>query len=272
MTALTTKLHQRRRVSTKEQLLVALPEPSLSMEQDSEFLLVRVDGRWEQIRLHDYEKIYAIPGLYERVIYDILKCDSPVTICRLLEAELAARNIPPRELRVLDLGAGNGIVGEILADMGVEFIVGEDIIKAAAVAAKRDRPGIYNYYHVADMTQLGEDDRRKLAGYRLNCLICVAALGFGDIPPLAFATAYNLIEPGAWVAFNIKEAFLKQDDDSGFARLIRRMTAEGTLGIHKKVRFQHRIGTDRRPIHYFGIVGTKDREIGERHLLELRSG
>ncbi|MHC4090442.1 MAG: methyltransferase domain-containing protein, partial [Planctomycetota bacterium] len=141
-------------------------------------------------------------------------------------------------LRALDLGAGNGMVGEELADMGVKFIVGADIIEAAAEATQRDRPGIYANYHVVDMTRLNQSDRRELAGYGFNCLTCVAALGFGDLPTEAFVNAYNLIEPGGWIAVNIKSSFLDQDDAGGFARLIRSVMADKTLEVRKTQRYQ----------------------------------
>jgi 2-polyprenyl-3-methyl-5-hydroxy-6-metoxy-1,4-benzoquinol methylase len=227
-----------------------------------------VNGEWRQIRIHDYDALYAIPGLYERLIYEILKCDSPATVRRLLEASLTVNGTEARDLRVLDLGAGNGIVGEELADMGVEFIVGLDIIEAAAEATERDRPGIYTDYHVVDITRLTEGEWRELAGYRFNCLTCVAALGFGDIPPEAFATAYNLIEPGGCVAFNIKAEFYDANHGSDFARLIRSMIAEKILDPRKTQRYQHRIGTNRQPIHYVAVVGSKQRDIDVRPLTE----
>ena len=89
-------------------------------------------------------------------------------------------------------------------------IVGVDIIEEAAEAAERDRPGVYDDYVVVDLTDRRADDPRDALGARgFNCLTTVAALGFGDIPPEAFATAFNLVEPtAAWVAFNIKERFL----------------------------------------------------------------
>jgi hypothetical protein len=33
----------------------------------------------------------------------------------------------------------------------------------------------------------------------------VAALGFGDIPPEVFESAFELVEDGGWAAFTIKE-------------------------------------------------------------------
>jgi len=244
-------------------LRIALPPADLSLSQDEEWCVVRLNGEWREIRLHDYDELFSVPGLYERLIYDLLKCDSPARIRKLFEAELTASDTQAATLRVLDLGAGNGMVGDELADIGVEFIVGADIIEAAAEATQRDRPGIYANYHIVDMTRLSQDDRRELAAYRFNCLTCVAALGFGDIPTEAFANAYNLIEPDGWIAFNIKSGYLDQDDSSGFARLIQSVIADKTLEVCKTQRYQHRVGTNRKPIQYTAIVGKKRRNIGD---------
>jgi 2-polyprenyl-3-methyl-5-hydroxy-6-metoxy-1,4-benzoquinol methylase len=176
---------------------------------------------------------------------------------------LDACDTPTSTLRVLDLGAGNGMIGEELADIGVEFMVGVDIIEAAAEATQRDRPGVYADYHIVDMARLKQSDRRELARHGFNCLTCVAALGFGDIPTKAFANAYNLIEPGGWIAFNIKSSFLDQDDSSGFARLIQSVMADKTLEVRKTQRYQHRVGTNRQPIQYVAIVGNKRHDIDD---------
>jgi len=236
------------------------------MTQDAEWCVVRVDGKWRQIRFHDYDELYSVPGLYEKVIYDILRCDSPHVVRSVLEAELSDAGTPADELRVLDLGAGNGIVGEELADLGAEFIVGVDIIEEAAKATGRDRPGLYDNYHVVDMTTLNEGQRRELAGYRFNALTCVAALGFGDIPTRAFVAAYNLIGLGGWIAFNIKEDFLTDRDRSDFSGLIRSMMDDGVLKVRQRRRYQHRFSTDRRPLYYEAIVGIKRHDVAA-HML-----
>jgi 2-polyprenyl-3-methyl-5-hydroxy-6-metoxy-1,4-benzoquinol methylase len=255
-----------------DELVVALPEPSLSMQQDEEWCVVRVGGQWRQIRFHDYEELYSVPGLYEKVIYDILHCDSPQVVCSLLADELSDSDAPARELRVLDLGAGNGMVGEALADLGAGCIVGLDIIAGATEATRRDRPGLYDNYHVVDLTALGEAQRRTLAGYRFNALTCVAALGFGDIPTRAFATAYDLIQPGGWIAFNIKEEFLSNGDRSGFSRLIRALLAGGALEVRRRRRYRHRLATDRQPLHYVAIVGVKRHGVVEQVLRACEHG
>ncbi len=237
------------------------------MSQDAEWCVVRVNGHWQQIRFHDYADVYAIPGLYERLFYDILKCQSPATVRRLLEAELRRSGTPPGDLRVLDLGAGNGMVGEELAHMGVEAIVGVDIYQEAADALERDRPGIYTDYFVGDVARLVNQQREQLASFAFNCLVCVAALGFGDIPPTAFAEAYNLVEPQGWIAFNIKEDFLNGPDSSGFARLIRGMIDEGVFSVEAEKRYRHRMATNGDPLFYVAIVGVKCQDVGD-HLLD----
>ncbi|MGB2985154.1 MAG: methyltransferase, partial [Phycisphaerae bacterium] len=129
-----TSTHIGQRSTLHDDLRIALPPADLSLTQDEEWCVVRLNGEWREIRLHDYDELFSVPGLYEHLIYDILKCDSPARIRKLLEAELAASGTQAGTLRALDLGAGNGMVGEELADMGVEFIVGADIIEAAAEA------------------------------------------------------------------------------------------------------------------------------------------
>ena len=216
---------------------VALPRPEAHLEQDHEWCVARLDGEWREIRFHDYASVYEVPGLYEYIFSGLLKCESPKVVRHLLEGEIQSSHRDSQPLRVLDLGAGNGLMADELSEMEAELIVGVDIIPEAARAADRDRPGLYKKYFVLDMTGLSEGERSELRGYRFNCLTCVAALGFGDIPALAFAEAYNLIAPGGWVAFNIKEQFLGSGDRSGFARLIEHMASEGVLWIRRRHRY-----------------------------------
>ncbi len=160
---------------------------------------------------------------------------------------------------MLDLGAGNGIVGEALRDRGFKEIVGVDIIPEAGDAAARDRPDVYADYFVADMT----DAARRRATWRcekrkFKAMTSVAALGFGDIPPEVFTAAYDLVEDGGWIAFNIKQDFLDEDDDSGFEELIGGML-NGKGGIEQRARrrYRHRLDISGEPLYYDALVGIK---------------
>src|SRR3954466_2364583 len=129
-------------VSLAQSLAVEFPGDEL-LDQDVEWCRVTVGGETREIRFHDYHEIYAVPGLYEFLFYERLRCCSPRVVRELLEQELQSEDVDPATLRVLDLGAGNGMVGGQLADLGARSITGIDLIPEAAAAARRDRPGVY---------------------------------------------------------------------------------------------------------------------------------
>jgi hypothetical protein len=242
----------------------AIPEFRLTdqaLSQDEEWVEIRVDGRWQRRRLHDYDELYNIPGLYEALFNRTLKCSSPVRVVNLLTSVMSEAGDSPEQLRVLDLGAGNGMVGHELQNYNVDFCVGADIIPEAREATLRDRPWCYDDYFVADFTQLEAEVADKLRDYRLNTLACVAALGFGDIPAKAFLTAIDLLETPAYVAFNIKEDFVQERDTSGFSGLIRELAQRGVLQIQAYRRYQHRISCAGEPLYYIAMVATKEKDI-----------
>ncbi|MFQ5575201.1 MAG: methyltransferase domain-containing protein, partial [Terriglobia bacterium] len=165
------------------------------------FYLLDGEGQKTKIRLHEYDRLYQIPGLYEQVVYERLKCQSPSIVTEVLKYALSQSDQRLSELRVLDLGAGNGIVGEELKKHGVSRLIGIDIIPEARDATERDRAGVYDAYYVVDLCSLTVDEHEEIASWSPECLISVAALGFGDIPPQAFLEAFNLISKQGWVAF-----------------------------------------------------------------------
>jgi hypothetical protein len=145
--------------------------------------------------------------------------------------------------------------------MGAGSVVGVDIIQAAAEATDRDRPEVYEDFLVLDLTDIPADTLSELEGRRFNCLTTVAALGFGDIPPDAFTAAFNLIEDGGHIAFNIKEDFMADEDDSGFSGLIRKALEDGTLALERERRYRHRMSVTGEPLHYLALVAEKRRDL-----------
>lgn len=232
------------------------------LEQDEVyFYLVGDDGGKQRVRFHDYASIYRHPGLYEQLFYDRLRCNSPAKVSEILKSAIGQTNETFTALRVLDLGAGNGLMGEALARYGFSRLVGADIIPEALEALERDRPQLYDAYYVADFCGLTDDLREELGSWGFNCLTTVAALGFGDIPPLAFMEAYNLVHPQGWVAFNIKETFLDGSDDSGFSRMIREMIMSRRFDIHHLERYRHRLSMEGEPLYYYAIAARKNGDI-----------
>ena len=136
-------------------------------------------------------------------------------------------------------------------------LVGVDIIPEAQVATERDRPGVYDAYYLMDFCSLDENDRDDLKAWSLDCLVSVAALGFGDIPAQAFLEAFNMIGKDGWIAFNVKETFFDRSDDSGFSQLIRELIFSEYLDLHHLQRYRHRFSIEGEPLYYFALGGRK---------------
>lgn len=246
------------------------PQESSELNQDEVyFYLIEEGDRRTKLRFHDYDQIYLRPKLYEQLFYDRLKCSSPKKVGQILYATLAGINQHPTELRVLDLGAGNGMMGEVLKSHGVSRMVGADIIPEAKDAAYRDRPLIYDEYYVADFTKLDPKVEDELQSWSFDCLTSVAALGFGDIPPRAFFQALQLIQTNGWVAFNIKETFLDKSDTSGFSRFIRELIFSEYLELYHLEKYRHRLSMEGTPLYYFALVAQKTAEIPEDFLVRF---
>lgn len=244
-----------------DHLQIAMPVPDSTMTQDEEWVVVKQDDQWHQIRLHDYNDVFAIPGLYEKWVYEVFQCKSPDKIRDLLAEAFKEHAVDPAAITVLDLGAGNGCVAEALLPLKITNFVGVDIAPAAEIAAHRDRPGLYADFVIDDLTDPSPESVAKLDSHNFNCMTCVAALGFGDIPPEVFAAAYNRIADGGWIAFTIKPDFLTDSDPSGFSKLMKRMMENDILDISKREKYLHRVATHGEKLHYEAFIGRKKADI-----------
>jgi len=185
-------------------------------------------GQRERVRLHDYERVYSVPGLYEDVLLNYLNFASPEFL-----AELLAKSYPLESLRILDLAAGNGLAGEALFKRGSEYIIGADACAQAAPAAARDYPSVYQEY----ITVYADDPRliQAVKEHKLNTLHCVGALGTITVEQFQHL----------WAAFPVESILSVTCDDlsvldNPFAAYFKRSAAAGELRIIKCEQFQHR--------------------------------
>lgn len=240
---------------------------SHELDQDEAFFYItEPDGQRKRILFHDYDEIYKHPGLYEQIFYERLKCQSPNKVTEILKSAVAQSTDNFSELRVLDLGAGNGIMGENLKKQGVARLIGVDVIPEAAIAAERDRPGVYDAFYVADFCKLDDDMHDELSSWSFDCMTSVAALGFGDIPIKAFIEAFNITQSEGWVAFNIKETFLDNSDKTGFSKAIRELIFSEYIDLYHLNRYRHRFSIEGEPLYYFAIAGRKNSDIPNEFL------
>ncbi|OQY46041.1 MAG: methyltransferase [Candidatus Parabeggiatoa sp. nov. 2] len=239
---------------------------SSNLNQDEAYFYLQVAGSKRKIRFHDYSEIYQVQGLYEQIFYERLKCTSPSKVASILESAVKLSQDNLTELRVLDLGAGNGMMGEELKKQGVSRLIGVDRIPEAYDATVRDRPGLYDAYYIEDFAKLDEDKKQEIALWQCDCMVTVAALGFGDIPTTAFIEAYNLINTEGWVAFNIKETFLDNSDETGFSTMIRELIFSEYLDVYHIERYRHRLSIEGEPLYYFAIAGRKNADVSSEFL------
>ncbi len=224
-------------------------------EADGEYVGLRdASAREVVVHLHDYERIYDVPGLYEHIVQRLLHCRSPQIATDGLAHALDRLGLEPAEIVLLDLGAGTGIVGELTNGLGVRTVVGVDALDAARAACLRDRPRFYRDYLIGDLSAPAPELLASLRRHRPTALISAGAFGGTHAPPAAFLNALSLLPTAAPVAFTIDERWMQTDGPGGFRAAISRLLASGRLRLLRRSRFQHRLSTTGNPIYYELLV------------------
>src|SRR6476469_2737941 len=212
-------------------------------------------GESEPVHLHDYPRIYAVPGLYEHVVQEQLQCRSPQVAAEGFLRAVAGARLQPSSLTVLDVGAGTGLVGELLLRGGVQRMVGVDALPAARAASVRDRPGVYSDYLIGD---LASGDSTLLADLRERGpggLVSAGAFGGTHAPPAALINALALLPPGAPIALTIDERWMNASDPDGFGVAVQRLIDQRDLEVVERTRVKHRIAHPGEPVFYELLVG-----------------
>jgi hypothetical protein len=205
----------------------------------------------QEFRLHDYERLYSLPGLYEEIVQERLGCRSPAVMAGLLGEGVEAIGWARSQVKVIDLAAGNGVSGEALRDQGLEPVLGTDIVPAARTAALRDRPGVYGDYLTLDLLELPDDQRQAIRALRARALCCVAPVGHGpQVPPRVLLTAAELLTPEALVAHMHDPAIDPEDPVSP------RLWAEHGFAAREltRQRYLHRRTVTGRPYEMESVV------------------
>jgi SAM-dependent methyltransferase len=168
-----------------------------------------------RVDFHDYSSIYSVPGLYERVFYEALGMRSTREVVRLFGEVLTAQRMDPGAQRVLDFGAGNGLGGEALRELGVGELVGVDLEPMARTAAHRDRPGVYDEYHVGDLGSWSDSELEALRLRAPTALLVLSAIGHDHVPVPVLDRALGLLGPGGLYAFAVNPAMAPGSRDAG---------------------------------------------------------
>lgn len=224
-------------------------------KSEGEYVVLRTPGSQEEtVQLHDYERFYAVAGLYEHVVQELLQCRSPQVATEALAHALGRLGSDLADVVLLDMGAGTGIVGELATLAGVSRVIGVDALEGARTACLRDRPGIYCEYLVGDLAAPSSDLLARLRRHRPTALISAGAMGGTHAPPAALTTALNLLPAGAPVVFTIDKRWMGTDTPGGYGTVVSRLIESGELRLLDRTCFQHRLSTAGSPIHYKLVV------------------
>lgn len=204
----------------KAAFIFNFPSSGTSTDRDGECVDITfptVQGRPSphkaRICLHDYSNIYTHRGLYESLFRLRLQCCSPQELVSLLSScvEPGKASESAKHLQILDVGAGNGMVGQELRlqlQGRIGSLVGTDILPNARAAALRDRPKIYDQYIVADLLT----DCKKLGpkhGFYDVLSICASfGPGLGEVLVRALWNVLQLLNDGGLLALTINEKWL----------------------------------------------------------------
>ena len=222
-------------------------------EADGEYVVLRHSGSDEEIvHLHDYERLYREPGLYERIVQELLGCRSPQVAAEGLADAVARLGLDPSDVVLLDLGAGTGLVGELTTGSGVGGVIGLDALDAARAACLRDRPEVYRDYLVGDLAAPATGLLARLRAHDPTGLISAGALGGTHAPPVALLRALELLPAGAPVVLTIDARWMQAGAPFGVA--VSRLLDSGQLRLLRRTRFQHRLTTTGAPIYYELLV------------------
>jgi SAM-dependent methyltransferase len=206
-----------------------------------------VDAR-ERVAFHDYAALYAVPGLYDRVFGEELGMCSAQRVVDLYARVLEQLDRPPSAERVLDLGAGNGIGGERLREIGVGRVFGLDLEPQAREAARRDRLGVYDGYVVCDLAALPERELAALVAFEPTAVLALSALGAGHAPPAVLDRAIGLLPACGLFGFAVTPTLLAGSDDSaglatGYPEFLRELFANRADELARDA-YVHRRRTD----------------------------
>jgi hypothetical protein len=235
--------------------LAAQADPEIGQE------VIRVrhaDGRTEELRLHDYDRLYALPGVYEQIVQDRLGCRSPAELAGMLGHAADGLGWDRTAVRVLDIAAGNGVSGEALQAAGLHPVLGTDIVESAREAALRDRPGLYDQYLTLDLLALTADERAAITALGANALSCVAPVGVhgSELPPPALVAAASLLAPDALVVYmhdprrGVPDAMTAEVWAAGLGRAGTDVQAE----VLERRRYVHRRTVNGAPFEMDGVV------------------
>jgi len=123
----------------------------------------------------------------------------------------------PKEAKILDAGAGTGLVGELLAKQGYNDLVAMDLSQGMLEEARKKN--VYREYH-----QMVMGEPLDYATDSFGAVISIGVLTVGHAPASSLDELIRITEPGGYIIFSLRPDVYR---DNGFKEKQDALESEG---------------------------------------------
>ncbi|HUV76326.1 MAG TPA: class I SAM-dependent methyltransferase [Dehalococcoidales bacterium] len=131
-------------------------------------------------------------------------------------AEVFARYVP-KAVRILDAGAGTGLVGAILSDMGYQDIAAMDLSEGMLEEARKKK--VYREFH-----QMVMGEPLDFAASSFGAVVSVGVMTVGHAPASSLDELVRVTRPGGYIIFTLRPDVYESD---GFKDKMVALESEG---------------------------------------------
>ena len=131
-------------------------------------------------------------------------------------AELFTKYVP-RETRILDAGAGTGLMGEVLVKLGYENLVAMDLSQAMLEEARKKN--VYREFH-----QMVMGEPLDFATDSFDAVVSTGVLTVGHAPASSLDELIRITRPGGHILFTLRTDVY---EDRGFKEKQATLESEG---------------------------------------------
>ena len=112
-------------------------------------------------------------------------------------ANLLDNCLESKECKILDVGCGTGLVGEVLNDMGYGNLEAMDYSKA--MISEAEKKGVYSNLFQDDLSR-----KLSVPDNYYDATICVGTFTYAHVGPEAFTEMTRVTRPNGYVCFTIR--------------------------------------------------------------------
>lgn len=150
---------------------------------------------------HNLEQKYdAWAGAYDQDLDQPYRC-SPVNTANAL-----AKVLPDKDATILDAGAGTGMVGEALAELGYKNIIGVDLSEQMLEVARQKQ--VYTALYQGNL----EEPLSFASEASYDAILSVGVFTFGHVHPRALKSLSSLLKSGGYFVLTVRADYYNENN------------------------------------------------------------